>query len=88
MWRLAGAVGVDPGPLTLRELLWMAEGRDRARWRHTSAVMALIANVNRDPKKGRLFEPSDFDPHSDESREDVIEVTPETVSEFKKAFRG
>ena len=53
-------------------------------------MMALVANVNRDPKKGRLFEPSDFDPHSkyDRSREDVIEVTRETVSEFKKAFRG
>ena len=52
--------------------------------------MALTANVNRDPKKGRPFEPADFDPHSnDESlREDVIEVTPETVSEFKKAFKG
>jgi hypothetical protein len=52
--------------------------------------MALIANVNRDPKKGRPFEPADFDPHSNDERtsEDVIEVTPETVSEFKKAFRG
>jgi len=68
----------------------MAEGRDRARWRHTSALMAMTANVNRDPKKGRPCEPADFDPHSnDESlREDVIEVTPETVSEFKKAFKG
>ena len=66
----------------------MAEGRDRARWRHTSALMALTANVNRDPKKGKPFEPSDFDPHSNETSEDVIEVTPETVSEFKKAFRG
>jgi len=68
----------------------MAEGRDRARWRHTSALMAMTANVNRDPKKGRPFEPADFDPHSNDEnlREDVIEVTPETVSEFKKAFKG
>ncbi len=68
----------------------MAEGRDRARWRHTSALMALTANVNRDPKKGRPFEPADFDPHSSDEnpREDVIEVTPETVSEFKRAFKG
>mgnify|MGYP005645988809 CR=1 FL=1 len=68
----------------------MAEGRDRARWRHTSALMALTANLNRDPKKGRPFDPSDFDPHSNDEnqREDVIEVTPETVSEFKRAFKG
>jgi hypothetical protein len=52
--------------------------------------MALTANVNRDPKKGRPFKPSDFDPHNNDEnpREDVIEVTPKTVSEFKKAFRG
>ena len=68
----------------------MAEGRDRAQWRHTSAVMALVANVNRDPKKGRPFEPADFDPHSNDEKipKDVIEVTPETIPEFKKAFRG
>ena len=68
----------------------MAEGRDRARWRHTSALMALTANVNRDPKKGRPFEPADFDPHSNDEKasEDVIEVTPETVQEFKRAFKG
>ena len=59
-------------------------------WRHTSAVMALIANVNRDPKKGRPLAPADFDPHSNDekAREGVIEVTPETIPEFKKAFRG
>ena len=27
--KLAGVCGVDPGPLTLRELLWMAEARGR-----------------------------------------------------------
>jgi len=25
-------------------------------------MMALVANVNRDPKKTRAFKPSDFDP--------------------------
>jgi hypothetical protein len=45
----SGVFGVDPGPLTLRELLWMAEARAREAWAHTSAVLALIANVNRDP---------------------------------------
>ena len=40
----------------------MAEARRREDWSHTSAVMALVANVNRDPKKTRAFKPSDFDP--------------------------
>ncbi len=59
-------------------------------WRHTSAVMALTANINRDPKQSRPFKPSDFDPYSDQqaSDENVIDVTPETRAEFKNAFRG
>ncbi len=40
----------------------MAEGRQRADWSRTSALMALIANTHRDPKKTRAFRPSDFDP--------------------------
>ncbi len=63
-----------PGPLTLRELVWLAEARQRDQWNHTASVMALIANVNRDPKKGRLAKPDDFHPlrkhnHSTESSE-------------------
>lgn len=41
----------------------MAEARGRQLWAHTSALLALLANVHRDPKKGRPFEPADFDPH-------------------------
>lgn len=41
----------------------MAEGRSRSLWGHTSAVLCLLANVNRDPKKTQPFKPSDFDPH-------------------------
>ena len=32
--------------------------------------MALIANVNRDPKKSRPFKPTDFDPYAIE--DDVV----------------
>ena len=42
----------------------MAESRSQEEWRHTSSVLALIANVNRDPKKTPPFRPRDFDPHS------------------------
>jgi len=40
----------------------MAEARQRGDWARTSSIMALIANVNRDPKKHRPFTPADFDP--------------------------
>jgi hypothetical protein len=42
----------------------MAEGRGLDDWAHTSSLMALIANVNRDPKKGRAYKPKDFDPYA------------------------
>lgn len=58
----------------------MAEARGRDAWAHTSAVMTLIANVNRDPKKTRPFKPSDFDPYSaKDRRENAIEVSDMTV---------
>lgn len=69
----------------MRELLWMGEARGREAWAHTSAVMTLIANVNRDPKKTRPFKPSDFDPYSARDRRDAaIEVTDMDV--LKNAF--
>jgi hypothetical protein len=79
---------VNPGPLTLRELLWMAEARGRDNWAHTSAILALIANVNRDPKKGRPFKPADFDPYAalarKGGRDEAIVVTDMAV--LKDAF--
>jgi hypothetical protein len=40
----------------------MAEAAGRERWGRASALMALLANVNRDPKRGRAFSPEDFSP--------------------------
>jgi len=40
----------------------MAEARQRDEWTRTASVMALVANTQRDPKKGRPFRPADFDP--------------------------
>lgn len=79
--------GINPGPLTLRELLWMADARGRESWAHTSAILALIANVNRNPKKTRPYKPSDFDPHTTrDKRDDAIELT--DLSVLKEAFVG
>ena len=46
----------------MRELGLMAEGRAKFEWGITSSQMALMANLNRDPKKGKPFKPSDFNP--------------------------
>lgn len=54
---------MNPAPLTLRELVWMAEARQLDQWNHTAALLALLANVHRDPKKTRPLRPIDFHPH-------------------------
>jgi hypothetical protein len=40
----------------------MGEARARDQWAHTSLILALIANCNRDPKKTEPFTPADFNP--------------------------
>src|SRR5690606_25241592 len=47
IWELAGVCGLNPLPLTLRELLWAATGA----WDTWADVLALDAETNRDPKK-------------------------------------
>ncbi len=42
----------------------MAEARERSGWARASALLALIANAHRDPKKTRAFKPGDFDPYA------------------------
>jgi hypothetical protein len=62
LWQLAGIVGLNPGPFTLRELVWMADARQTDDWNHTAALLALLANVHRDPRKTHPFQPADFHP--------------------------
>jgi len=45
----------------------MAEGRAKDEWARTSALMALLANCHRDPKRTRALKPSDFDPFAKRS---------------------
>jgi hypothetical protein len=41
----------------------MAEGRRRDAWQHTSALLAMLFNAHRDPKKSQPRKPTDFDPY-------------------------
>ena len=40
----------------------MAEARSKTSWHHTATLMALLANIHRDPKT-RAYTPNDFNPH-------------------------
>ena len=63
----------------------MAEAHGRDCWNHTSAILAMIANVNRDPKKGKAFKPSDFNPHVEKQRSG-IPLTSDNLSILKTVF--
>ena len=66
-------MGVDPNPLTLRELVWMVGARRQDQWSHTAAVMALVANVHRNPKKrSKPYSPTEFHP--------LVERKPVTIA--------
>lgn len=66
-------MGVDPNPLTLRELIWMVGARRQDQWSHTAAVLALTANVHRNPKKrSKPYSPAEFHP--------LVERKPVTIS--------
>lgn len=58
-------MGVDPGPLTLRELLWMADGKRRDEWRRTARVCSVLANIHRDRKtRPRPFTDDEFNDYA------------------------
>jgi hypothetical protein len=63
IFRIAGVMGIDPMPFTLRELVWMARGKREHDWSLASHVMALLAEINRDRKKRRRpFRAEEFNP--------------------------
>lgn len=45
----------------------MLDGKQRHDWSIASAVMALVANIHRDPRRSRRLNPSDFDPFAKRS---------------------
>jgi len=40
----------------------MLDGRQRHDWSIAASVMSVMANLQRDPKRSRRLNPSDFDP--------------------------
>jgi len=84
IWQAAGKVGVDPGPLTLRELLEMAEARGAEEWRRTSSLLAMLFNAHRDPRRSDPAVPDDYNPHvrRDENQSQVLKVPPKMANKL------
>ena len=59
----------------MRDLVAMAEARERSEWGRTSALLALIANAHRDAKRTRAFKPSDFDPFAGRGEERMSDIS-------------
>ncbi len=75
--------------MTLRQLLWMAEGHCReirGQWAQTSLICALIANAHRDPRKHRPFKAADFDPYA--RREPVAAAAPSDLRPLREALQA
>lgn len=91
LWQIAGSLPVDIRTLTLRQLVWMMEGRDKFVWNVASSMMSVIANCHRG--KGRAFRPQDFNPTVTrrERLKNAILITDDNVDvmrdEFKKVFQ-
>ena len=62
----------------------MAEAASRQAWAHTSTLLAMLANVNRDAKRCPAFKPADFDPHCQRERPATIKVGIEALKVFVK----
>ena len=63
----------------------MAEARGRAEWSRMSSLMALIANVNRDPRRTRAFRPKDFNPY-EARRTGGVPLTAANIDLLKQVF--
>ena len=50
-----------------------------------SSLMALVANVNRDPRRTRAFRPRDFSPY-ERQRSEGIPLTAANIDLLKRVF--
>lgn len=64
----------------------MADGKSRESWQRTSTILALIANVNKDPNKGRPFKPADFDPYASKHESTGDKIRIDNLGLLKSAF--
>ncbi len=62
----------------------MADGRGKAAWAQTSALLSLTYNLNRDPKKDRARYPNYFNPYAKDDGGRVVS----DFGELKHFFVG
>lgn len=80
-------LGADLSGVTMRDLFLRTEALARERWGHTSTLLALIANCNRDPQRRRRpFEPRDFNPYAHATRKRGVRITAGNIGLLRDLF--
>ena len=64
----------------------MAEAKSRDQWNHTAAVLALVANCHRDPKKTGAFKPEQFNPLAEKPEPVKLKDKDEAFAILKQVF--
>ena len=64
----------------------MADARSKDNWHHTAAVLALLANAHRDPKKTGPFKPEDFNPFAKKTEPIRLKDNQEAFALLKHVF--
>lgn len=83
---MAGVLGVDPGPFSIRELYWMAEGRRTSQWDHTALLAATVLNSRQGITRAHLIAPRRL--HPDYQTEPAITLPAETTSRMLTSLLG
>ena len=65
----------------------MSDGLLENQWSHTASVLAMIANVNRDPKKHKPIRPDDLNP-TVQKEVPVAEMPQSDLTELREFFTG
>ena len=53
----------------------MADSRRQNEWQHTSAILAMLANIHRNPKKKpQPFTPAEFNPLAEERKQPKVKT--------------
>lgn len=59
----------------MRELVSMSAARQSEAWHHTAAILAMLANVNRNPDTTPPFKPADFHPDTQKAAAEAPPAT-------------
>lgn len=82
-------MGIDPGELTIRELMWMFEGRldtvDRMAWNHTSSMIAKLHNVNCTKQKD-MIQPQNVNPYAKRDKVVAAPMDDNAKATLKQVF--